>query len=243
VGRVGPGKARIRKLRCWKLRPMPFKFTGSILAPRGKMEAPTTLGRIVVAAQDFRLFSLSGDRLVEARAMAEKLISPDIASLETMQWVQEKTQLGLLGVTQADLDENLEHGTDQDPKSPLAGLLGFVPLTDLGAQAVLRDEFNAVEPAFEHICDFEEEPAAIFGWGIAVTQHEAARLIVHVGGLIREHLIPSLDWYARVVTNDGARLLMERMGWKTLEGSKLGTLWYPSLHKIQNLAHADEVAT
>jgi hypothetical protein len=175
--------------------------------------------------------------------MAVQLINPDIASLETIQWVQEKTRLGLMGVTQADLDQSLEHGPDPDPKSPLAGLLGFVPLTQLGAQAVLRDEFNAVEPAFEHICDFEDEPAAIFGWGIAVTQHKAARLIVHVGGLIREHLVPGLDWYARVVTNDGARFLMEGMGWKTLEGSKLGTLWYPSLHKIQSHAFTNEVAT
>jgi hypothetical protein len=124
----------------------------------------------------------------------------------------------------------------------LAGLLGLAPLTELGAQAVLHDDFDAVNPEFEHVCAFEEEPAAIFGWGIAVTHHEAAHLLVHVSGLIREHLIPSLDWYARAVTDDGARFLKERMGWLDLESTKLNTLWYPSFEKAEALREKAEAA-
>lgn len=217
---------------------MAIKFTKSILEPRGNMEAPTTLGRIKVAAADFQLLSLTGDRLVEGRSLAERLISPNIASLETMQWVQEKTGLGLMGLTQAALDQvpDLAH------QSPIIGLFGIVPLNHDGNQAVLSDGFSAIDPSFAHVCNQDEEPEGFFGWGIAVSRHEAARSIVHIWGLIRQHIVPNLDWYARAVTNDGARFLIERMGWLHLERSKLNTLWYPSFEKAQTLRETAEAA-
>jgi hypothetical protein len=217
---------------------MAIKFTKSILEPRGKMEAPTTLGRIKVAAADFQLLSLTGDRLVEGRSLAVRLIGPNIASLETMQWVQEKTRLGLMGLTQAALDQV----PDPDDQSPIVGLLGIVPLTQDGDQAVLKDGFSAIDPAFEHVCPYNEEPEGFFGWGIAVCCHDAARSIVHTWGLIREHIVPKLDWYARAVTDDGARFLKERMGWLDLESTKLNTLWYPSFEKAEALREKAEAA-
>jgi hypothetical protein len=217
---------------------MAIKLTQSILEPRREMEAPTTLGRIKAAAADFQLLTLTGNRLVEGRSLAERLINPNIASVETMQWVQEKTGLGLMGLTQA----ALEQGSDPDNQSPIVGLLGIVPLTHEGNQAVLKDGFNAVDPAFEHVCNHDEEPEALFGWGIAVSRHEAARSIFHIWGLIRERIVPNLDWYARAVTDDGARFLIERMGWLHLEGSNLDTLWYPSIEKAQTAQATAEAA-
>jgi hypothetical protein len=217
---------------------MAIKFTNSILEPRGTMEAPTTLGRIKVAAANFQLLPLTGDRLVEGRSLAERLINPNIASLETMQWVQEKTGLGLMGLTQAALDQ----GSDPEQQSPIVGLLGIVPLTHDGNQAVLRDGFNAVDPAYEHVCNHDEEPEGLFGWGIAVSRHEAARSIFHIWGLIRERIVPNLDWYARAVTDDGARFLIQRMGWLHLKGSSLDTLWYPSIVKAQTADAPAEAA-
>ena len=217
---------------------MAIKFTKSILEPRGTMEAPTTLGRIKVAAADFQLLSLTGDRLMEGRSLAARLISPNIASLETMQWVQKKTGLGLMGLTQAGLDQV----PDPEHQSPIVGLFGIVPLTHDGNQSVLKDGFSAIDPAFEHVCNHDEEPEGFFGWGIAVSRHEAARSIVHTWGLIREHIVPNLDWYARAVTDDGARFLKERMGWLNLKGTKLNTLWYPSIEKAQTLRETAEAA-
>jgi len=108
-----------------------------------------------------------------------------------------------------------------------------VPLTIAGNQAVLEDAFNAISPAPAHICTSEEEPAGIFGWGIAVSRHEAARLLVNLGMFISEHIIPTADWYMRAVTDDGARLLKGRMKLTVVEGSKIGTLRMPSHQKAE----------
>jgi hypothetical protein len=193
------------------------------------MEARTTVARIARAAEDFHVHALSGSRLIEGRSLAVGLVGEPIASLETMSWVHESTKLGLLGVTHAGLNGE----TDPDDTSPLCGLLGLVPLTVAGNQAVLVDAFNAVCPDPAHVCTLDDEPAGVFGWGIAVSRHEAARLLVNLGLFISEHITPAADWYARAVTDDGARLLMGRMNLSLLEGTKIGTLWMPSYDKTE----------
>lgn len=206
-------------------------FTRTNLEVRSPMQGRTTLERIACAASDFNVHALSGSRLIEGRSLAVGLVGEPIASLETMAWVYDRTKLGLLGVTYAGLTEE----ADPEDKSPLCGLLGVVPLNLAGNQAVLDDFFNAVSPDPTHICTPDEEPAAIFGWGIAVSRHEAARLLVNLGMFISEHIIPTADWYMRAVTNDGARLLMGRMKLTFVEGTKIGTLWMPSHQKAAAL--------
>lgn len=210
--------------RADKQDPMPHSFTRTNLEVRSPMQGRTTLERIARAAADFNVHALSGSRLVEARSLAVGLVGEPLASLETMAWVHNRTKLGLLGVTHAGLSDE----PDADDSSPLCGLLGVVPLTSIGNQAVLADAFNAISPDPEHICSYEEEPAGIFGWGIAVSRHEAARLLVNLGMFISEHIIPTTDWYMRAVTDDGARLLKGRMNLTEVEGSKIGTLRMPS---------------
>lgn len=208
---------------------MSQSFARSNLMARSPMTAPTTVARIARAAEDFHVHALSGSRLIEGRSLAVGLVGEPIASLETMSWVYERTKLGLLGVTHAGLSGE----TDPDDRSPLCGLLGVVPLTVAGNQAVLVDAFDAICPDPAHVCTIEDEPAGVFGWGIAVSRHEAARLLVNLGLFISEHITPAADWYARAVTDDGARLLMGRMNLSLLEGTKIGTLWMPSYQKTE----------
>ncbi|GBF56944.1 hypothetical protein PbB2_00601 [Candidatus Phycosocius bacilliformis] len=196
------------------------KFTRTILEVRSPMEGRTTLERVARAAADHNMFALSGSRLIEARSLAVGLVGEPVASIETMQWVYDQTKLGLFGVTHAAMDGL----ADPDDSSPLCGLLGFVPLNQAGDAAVLRDEFDPVAPLPHQVCTPEEEPVSIFGWGVAVTRHDAARLVVNLGLFISEHIMPNADWYARAVTDDGARLLLGKMGWTPLEGTKVGTL-------------------
>jgi len=208
---------------------MSQSFARSNLIARSPMAARTTVARIARAAEDFHVHALSGSRLIEGRSLAVGLVGEPIASLETMSWVHERTKLGLLGVTHAGLNGE----TDPSDMSPLCGLLGVVPLTVPGNQAVLVDAFDAVCPNPAHVCTLEDEPAGVFGWGIAVSRHEAARLLVNLGLFISEHITPAADWYARAVTDDGARLLMGRMNLSLLGGTKIGTLWMPSYHKTE----------
>jgi hypothetical protein len=208
---------------------MSQSFARSNLMARSPMAARTTVARIARAAEDFHVHALSGSRLIEGRSLAVGLVGEPIASLETMSWVHERTKLGLLGITHAALNGDPDPGDT----SPLCGLLGIVPLTVAGNQAVLVDAFDAVCPDPAHVCTLEDEPAGVFGWGIAVSRHEAARLLVNLGLFISEHITPAADWYARAVTDDGARLLMGRMNLSLLGGTKIGTLWMPSYHKTE----------
>lgn len=208
---------------------MQHSFARTNLEARSPMLGRTAVERIASAAADFQVYALSGSRLIEGRSLAVGLVGEPIASLETMSWVYERTKLGLMGVTHAGLNGE----PDPTDSSPLCGLLGVVPLTSAGNQAVLADAFNAVSPDPAHICALDDEPAAIFGWGIAVSRHEAARLLVNLGLFISEHIVPAADWYARAVTDDGARLLMGRLNLSLLEGTKIGTLRMPSHHKIE----------
>ncbi len=210
---------------------MPQSFTRTNLEVRGPMQGRTTLERIACAAADFHVHALSGSRLIEARSLAVGLVGEPLASLTTMAWVYNRTKLGLLGVTYAGLNAE----PDPEDSSPICGLLGVVPLTIAGNQAVLDDTFTAISPDPAHVCSYEEEPAGIFGWGIAVTRHEAARLLVNLGMFISLHIIPTADWYMRAVTDDGARLLKERMNLTVVEGSKIGTLRMPSHQKAEAL--------
>lgn len=212
---------------------MAHHFIRTNLEVRSPMEARTTLERIARAAADFNVHALSGSRLIEGRSLAVGLIGEPIASLETMVWVHARTKLGLLGITHAGLADE----TDPTDSSPLCGLLGIVPLTAAGNQAVLTDHFDAVSPDPNHICTLEDEPIGIFGWGIAVSRHEAARLLVNLGLFISQHIVPHADWYARAVTDDGARLLMGRMNLGPLEGTKIGTLYMPSYQKAEALSN------
>lgn len=208
---------------------MPQHFARTNLEARSPMFGRTTLERIARAAADFHVKALTGSRLIEGRSLAVGLVGEPIASLETMKWVHDQTGLGLLGVTHS----GLKGQDDPEDRSPLCGLLGLVPLTEAGNQAVLVDAFDAVTPDPAHVCSFEDEPAGVFGWGIAVSHHEAARLLVNLGLFISEQIVPAVDWYARAVTDDGARLLMGRMNLSLLEGTKIGTLHMPSYHKTQ----------
>jgi hypothetical protein len=217
---------------------MSHQFTRTNLQIRSSMLGGTTLERIACAASDFHVHALTGSRLIEGRSLAVGLVGEPLASLETMSWVHERTKLGLLGVTYA----GLAGEPDLEDSSPLCGLLGIVPLNIAGNQAVLADKFNAISPDPAHICTMDQEPAGIFGWGIAVSRHEAARLLVNLGYFISEHIVPEADWYMRPVTDDGARLLVSRMKLTPVEGTQIGTLRMPSHRAAQVMFYQDRGA-
>ena len=193
------------------------------------MEAPTTVTCNVRTAEDFHVHALSGARLIEGRCLAVGLVAEQTDSLPTMTCVHKRTDLGLLGVTHAGLNSE----TDLDDRSVPCGLFRVATHTAACNQAVLVDAFAAVCPDPAQVCTLEDEPAGLFDWGIAVSRHEATRLLENLGLFISEHITPAEDWWARTVTDDAARLAMGRMTLSLLEGTKIGSLWIKSYHNTE----------
>jgi hypothetical protein len=207
---------------------MKLEFSRTRLVPKSDMAAATTIGRITKAYADFNIYTLTGDRLAEAHELGLQRIGPNIASLETMRKVQEKTSLGILGMTRAQMDGVEDPGN----QSPLVGIYGVLPLTGAGTQAVIENRFNAIDPDFDHVCDKGDEPGGVFAWGVATTAHDAASLIILVTVLVGDYVTPHLDWYARAVTPDGKRLLIDKMGWVNMPDSPDGLVKFPAYNSI-----------
>jgi len=161
------------------------------------------------------------EQIPEAQALCARLVGLPVASAQVMAAVHMRSGAGLF----------LVH---EDEK--LAGVMGFVPLSQAGLAAVLADAFKAVDPLESEVCARWEEPAAMFGWGIATRSHSATKTLVTGVSEMGRVVVPHLDWFGRTVTADGERLIMQRLGWRPLPGSTTGLIWQPSLEKRQGVA-------
>jgi hypothetical protein len=169
----------------------------------------------------FGLISAAGPEMAQARALAAQLIGPAIVSTETLDRVQAYTEAAVWTAH--------EDGA-------LIGVLAFVLLNRAGAEAVLRGEFDAVDPAIGHMASPDQVVRATYGWGICATGKEAARRLV--GGSFA--IMPWFDHlprYARPTTEAGHRLMRERMGYADLPGSD-GLVWAPPLARPHTVAAA-----
>ncbi len=189
---------------------------------------PTNL-KIIKAFSDYGVTPLSGARLAEGRAMAASLISPDVVSTETAQGIFDHCGMGLFGVTEAALQK--EAASDGD-ESPLVGIFGMLPVNQLGYDAIYNDTFIGTAPSKEHLCSHTQEPVAIFGWGIASYRRSGAYLFVHLGAMINEYVVPDLRWFTKAATNLGEKLIVKKLQYAPVPGSKIGSLFYPSFNEL-----------
>lgn len=149
------------------------------------------------------------DEVLEARDFAAGLIGPDIVTPEGLQMVHERSGAGLFVVR----DEE-----------ELTGVLAIILLSAQGLAAIEADRFDALSPDPAHVARFDEEPAALYGWGIAATRKFVARRLVDGLSLLANGVIGHMPYFARAATPAGARLLIERIGFRPYPGSQTGLL-------------------
>ena len=101
---------------------------------------------------EFGVFSADPAEIVEAQAFAARLIGPNIAQAETLRRVHQITGVGLFVARE---------------EGEIAGVVAFVPLSAEGLRATREDAFRAVDPAAAHISVWGEDPAGLYGWGVA----------------------------------------------------------------------------
>lgn len=165
---------------------------------------------ICAAFAEFDIPAATPGEMVEAQAFAARLIGGKIASADTLAWIQARTGASVFLVR-----ENGE----------LTGLVAFVLLSEEGRQAVWSDRFDGFDPAPGHVASPTDEPAAVYGWGIAATNHEAAQRLLEASQLMGRTAVAHLAYFARPVTPKGLRLMVERLMFKPLPGSTTGLVW------------------
>jgi hypothetical protein len=165
---------------------------------------------IRAAFAEYGVLPARPDQIVEAQAFATRLIGGKLVSPEKLASIHDTTGAGLF----------LVHEDGE-----LTALFAMVLLNADGRRAVEADEFDSLEPPGRHVIGRGEEPAAIYGWGIAATNHPAAQRIIDACGLLGRTAAPHLPVFARPVTPRGLRLMVERMNFKPVPGSTTGLVW------------------
>jgi hypothetical protein len=159
---------------------------------------------------EFEVFAARHEEIVEAQALAARLIGPDIAPPEILRRVHESTGIGVF-VARED--------------SAVIGVLAFVPLTAEGLAAVRSDAFNGLDPADGHIAMRGSDLVGLYAWGVATAYPRAARRLAAAYDAMVKLAIPQLPVFARPATLLGERLLIRRMNFKPYPGSATRLVW------------------
>ena len=174
---------------------------------------PKTSPTVAAVQAAFTRFGMAPARMIdmiEAHDFAEGLIGGKIASPEALWRVQRRSGAGVF----------LYHEEER-----LTGIVANVLLSPAGLKAIWDETFDALDPAPRHICREADEPAAVYAWGIAASNHPAAKQMLDALGAMVTGAIPHLTFFGRVATPAGRRLAIERIGFKPVPDSTTDLLW------------------
>jgi hypothetical protein len=147
------------------------------------------------------------------RALAAEMISPAIASLETLRRVHARTGGAALFV--------------QTAEGEVTGVTGILPVSVEGLRAMVEHRFNAKDPLDEHLCAPGEAMAAQYPWAFAAKTRRASAAVVQMTILLRERY-PDIPFFTRAVTPAGAKVVRGRMGYSPYPGAPDDLLWNPA---------------
>jgi hypothetical protein len=148
--------------------------------------------------------------LAAGRALAADRIDPKIAPTQVLQAIHERNGAGLYVLRE---------------EGEVTGLLALVLLNQAGLKALCDNSFTPLTPALEHVAEWGEEPAAVYGWGSASRTRRAAAKVVQATATACDVLpCPS---FARGTTDAGLHVLTRRLGMTPYPGSTTGLVWRP----------------
>jgi hypothetical protein len=185
-------------------------------SPKAEPKPSSTVASIRAAFTGIDILPAVPGEMVEAHDFAERLIGGKIASADSLGRVHARTGAGLFVYR-----ENGE----------LTGLVALILLSERGLKAVCTDKFDAIEPAVSHVARRDHEPFGVYAWGIAASNHPAAKRMMEALGVMVGEAIPHLAFFGRVATEAGRRLVVERIGFKPVPGSTTDLLWIEPLNQ------------
>lgn len=150
-------------------------------------------------------FTLADDaEIIEGRALAARTVSPNIATVETLAQVQQRTGASSFTFRGAD--------------GELAGVLAVIPLTPAATPSLAAGVFDGIEPPAGLVARPGEPVAAIYGWGMAGATWRGRGAVMAAAVHLHRALFPELPLYGRAATPGGERTLLKRIGAKPVPG-------------------------
>jgi len=154
------------------------------------------------------------------REMAARMIHPGVASAATLRRIQARTRAAVFVQTQNEV---------------VVGVSGALPLTPSGLGAVEGHQFEARDPADDHLCAPGDPLAAVYAWAFAATTRKASAAVVMMMIRLREHY-SDIPFFTRAVTPTGAKVVRGRMGYSPYPGAPDDLLWNPVRPLIEERA-------
>jgi hypothetical protein len=167
------------------------------------------------------LYPASSADIESAYRLALELIGPGIARPEVLQRVQNQTGAAMF------------IARDRDA---MTGVLALVMLNEAGRRAVVSDAFNAIDPPAAELAHRGDPPAALYVWGAAATTLRTAQRLIEGYMDVDRFVVPHLDCFSRPATPAGERILMGRLRFRALEGSRSGLVCRRGLAKLEAAA-------
>jgi hypothetical protein len=147
----------------------------------------------------------------EGRAMAADLISPHVASAITFHRVQERTASAVFVWRES---------------GQITGVLGMIPITASGLEAIVQHRFDQRNPPSEYLCAPGDPFFATYGWGIVGRTRKASAVVMQGAMALRDRYA-SIPFFTRAVTPSGAKVVRGRMGYSPYPGAPDDLLWNP----------------
>ncbi len=157
--------------------------------------------RLIALAQTLGLRGASPRQLREGRALAAELIGPGI--------IDERVIEGLCAMTGYPM-------LVFEESCRVTGVLGFLPLSDTGVEALHRASFSLHAMSLSHASVRGRAPSAMYILGAAGRTEAARRAVIKTTAAALDHVYWSLPIYTRAFTEDGAAVLRNRLGFRPI---------------------------
>lgn len=153
----------------------------------------------------------SHEDIVRFHALADRLIPCEIASVQTIAAIQEKSRSAVYI-----LRENGE----------TTGFLAFFAFSQAGVNAVEEGRFHGVRVEPDWVCPPSTDTRFGYVWGFGGASRRACFAVIKTGRLMRDGFFPHIGAYARAATPDG-RKVMEPLGYRVVSPADPGFYYAP----------------
>lgn len=144
------------------------------------------------------------EEIVEGHAIAARTVSPAIASVATLQAIQDRTRSSSFAY--------------RGPDGRLAGVLCVIPLTRAAAPDLAAGRFDGITPPLSQTARPGERVIAVYGWGMAGVSWRGRAVVMAGAVAIHREIFDTVPLYGRAATPGGERALLRRLGARPVPG-------------------------
>ena len=144
------------------------------------------------------------EEIVAGRDIAVRTVGPAVATVATLQAVQDRT--GCLSFAYRGAD------------GALGGVLCIIPLTRAALPSLAAGVLDGINPPLEMVARPQDPIVAVYGWGMAGVTWRGRAVVMAAAQAIHRDIYDTVPLYGRAATAGGERALLRRMGAQAVPG-------------------------